>query len=155
MAISLEETIKDCEEKSHQFNPIAAKQQFQIKQWLEELQNLKRLGVQKSFGSLLIAEKRGTQLEKHSVADDVNFNKHNELVDAIAYCVYDDFKYYPTFWSKENNWILNVQKQRNTLSRVEFKIEMLRTAGAFCAAEIDRIKYLEDIKNVKTTMDAV
>jgi len=31
MAISLEETIKDCEEKSHQFNPIAAKQQFQIK----------------------------------------------------------------------------------------------------------------------------
>lgn len=108
----------------------------------------------KSEGVEMIIKKRLEQITKHgfdSEHDDSPDNKHGELAQAAAYTLSSSstqFASWPgdSYWvdwpdSWDDYWQTKIDKKS--------PIEQLAIAGAFCAAEIDRLKRLEK-KNEKS-----
>jgi len=93
-------------------------------------------------GIELIAQERKEQIEKHGfdIYNDVQSYSKGELKQAAKYCLTLNRDDYPKGWSV---WFINkVIEKQNRLSKEDFEIEMLKIAGSFCSAEIDRIKDL-------------
>jgi hypothetical protein len=95
-------------------------------------------------GIELIAKERQEQLEKHdiSVKNDAQFNslmQFNGITPipiAVIGLLDDSFQHVPAHWDKKR-----LDKMRNKPYK-----ERLIIAGAFLAAEIDRVQYLEEQK---------
>ena len=83
-----------------------------------------------------IAEERQEQIEKHKfdIAHDRVYT-HGELSKAAMFCLTRKEKYYPKHWG---TWLMeNICDKKLRMTKVEFKIEMNRIAGALLAASID------------------
>lgn len=89
-------------------------------------------------GSDLIAKERMEQIHKHGFKDlDASYYTNGELLQAAKYCLTLDAKDYPETWGA---WFtLKVIEKRSRMTDDQFKLEMVKIAGAFCAAEIDRL----------------
>ena len=96
--------------------------------------------MKKLTGVELIAQERQEQIEKHghSVASDVKENAHNELLFGAIALIHFNVKEMPGAW---------ITNTINKMLSKPFK-ERLVVAGAFIAAEIDR---LEELENQQTT----
>jgi SAM-dependent methyltransferase len=101
-------------------------------------------------GVELIAQERREQVEKHgfTIESQREWNSKKELVEAAKYCIDsssglpEDKLQYPYNW---DHWFyLKVREKRQRLSNKDFQVEMLKIAGAFCAAEIDRLNDFEN-----------
>ena len=91
----------------------------------------------------LIAVERKEQIEKHGFLDSENleFKSNEELKKCAIFCLTLNGDDYPENWG---DWFLdNVEAKQTRMSESEFKIEMLKIAGAFCAAEIDRLQAIK------------
>ena len=96
-------------------------------------------------GIELIAKERKEQLEKHdiSVKNDAQFNSlmgFNGITPmpiAVIGLLDDSFRHVPAHWDK---------KMLDKIRKKPYK-ERLIIAGAFIAAEIDRLQYIEDQKS--------
>lgn len=100
-------------------------------------------------GIELIAQERKEQIEKHgwTSAHDLGHNMA-DLKDAALFCLTLNTNHYPVDW---DNWFKEkVADKEMRLSREEFEIEMLKIAGAFCAAEIDRLLRMKVIRSNST-----
>ena len=83
-------------------------------------------------GIELIAEERQEQIEKHGwSAEHDYFNDNNELLQASRFCL--GFDEWP------DNWDLRFADKISNKDQ----IGKLKVAGAFIAAEIDRLQYLD------------
>ena len=90
----------------------------------------KRTGIQ------MISEERKEQIEKHGwdLSHDQDYG-HNELIKAALFCINQEYFEWPFEWDDEfRDKILGKNR-----------VEQLTRAGAFIAAEIDRIKYEEQL----------
>lgn len=86
-------------------------------------------------GLELIAIERSEQIEKHGFdALHDSENENGELKEAAMFLLTGEDKYFPSLWD-EGWWI----RFKNKIESND-KIEVLKVAGAFVAAEIDRIK---------------
>lgn len=88
----------------------------------------------KKTGIELIAQERQEQIEKHGwdVSHDASYG-HNELVKASLFAINPEQFEWPFYWQ---------EKFRGKIQR-KTKIERLAVAGAFIAAEIDRLNVIE------------
>ncbi len=86
-------------------------------------------------GAQLIAKERQEQIEKHgwSLDNDQHY-KHQQLKQAALYCLMPDFFSWPQGW---------IEKFKIKIDN-KSKIEQLTVAGAFIAAEIDRLLKLKE-----------
>jgi len=95
-------------------------------------------------GIELIAKERQEQLEKHgiSVKNDAQFNSIMQfngiyvIPIAVIGILDDSFQHAPAHWDK---------KMLDKIRKKSYK-ERLIIAGAFIAAEIDRVQYVEEQK---------
>lgn len=94
-------------------------------------------------GAELIAEERREQIEKHgfSIIEDAEYYKSQELIAAALFCIDGvtmpgsglmTYKRWPESWG---------QKFKDKIIKKD-RIGQLKVAGAFIAAEIDRLKSL-------------
>ena len=98
-------------------------------------------------GIELIAKERKEQLEKHgiSVKNDAQFNSMMQfnglcaLPIATIGLIDDSFQHVPMHWDK---------KRLDKMRKKQYK-ERLIIAGAFIAAELDRIQFIDDQKAEK------
>ena len=98
-------------------------------------------------GIELIAKERKEQLEKHgiSVKNDAQFNSMMQfnglgpLPIAAIGLIDDSFQHVPMHWDK---------KRLDKMRKKQYK-ERLIIAGAFIAAELDRIQFIDDQKTEK------
>lgn len=85
-------------------------------------------------GIELIAQERKEQIEKHGWNDKNTIG----LDQAAIFCLTRKTVDYPLHW---NMWFLEkVIAKEKRMTDYDFQIEMLKIAGAFCAAEIDRLQ---------------
>jgi hypothetical protein len=86
-------------------------------------------------GIELIAEERQEQIEKHgfTVQQDVKHYNNNELIKGALFCVNTETFEWPYGWDL-------VFKRKISESD---RINQLKKAGAFIAAEIDRLQAME------------
>ena len=96
--------------------------------------------IKKKSGAQLIAEERKEQIKKHGfdVTNDEDYS-NMELIQAALFCIdagtpvghgLKTYKEWPQYWgTRFENKILNKDR-----------VNQLRVAGAFIAAEIDRIQ---------------
>jgi len=82
-------------------------------------------------GIELIAQERQEQIEKHGwdLKSDQDYSK-NELIKAALFCLNSNNFEWPFYWD---------EKFRNKILDKD-KIGQLKVAGAFIAAEIDRLQ---------------
>lgn len=96
--------------------------------------------TQVKSGVELIAEERHEQIHAHK-HNDARY-QHDELMVAANYCLsrlsHQIQGEYPYEWSYWFQGKLDDKKQR--LSWPQYKIEVLKIAGALIAAEIDRLQ---------------
>ena len=82
-------------------------------------------------GIELITQERREQIEKHGwdVKNDSNY-ENEELLQAAVYCINQEIEEWPTGW--------DVYFQDKIIAKD--RIGQLKVAGAFIAAEIDRLQ---------------
>ncbi len=87
-------------------------------------------------GIELIAQERKEQIEKHgfSIIEDAKFYNDNELLKAAMFCLNPEFHEWP------RGWDIIFRKKILQKSAKERAV----VAGAFIAAHIDRLNYLEN-----------
>ena len=87
-------------------------------------------------GAEFITKERNEQLEKHgiSVAADYEFNPNGQLLDAAIAIIATNQIYWPKVWDSETY----------TKIRRKPREEQLAIAGAWIAAEIDRLQMSQD-----------
>ncbi|MBK8609124.1 MAG: hypothetical protein IPL84_04055 [Chitinophagaceae bacterium] len=92
-------------------------------------------------GIELIAEERKEQLEKHSrtITEDVLFNRNGELVEGALATIFTVYNFPPS-WDKD---ICEKIRKKPRFQR-------LIIAGAFLAAELDRLLELGEMKKQDT-----
>lgn len=91
----------------------------------------------KQTGVKLIAIERQEQIEKHGWDVDSEYEA-GQLAQGAVYCLTLKDEDYPEGWDL---WFYNkVKAKKDRMTDVEFEIEMKKIAGAFCAAEIDRLQ---------------
>lgn len=95
--------------------------------------------MSKKKGVELIAEERDEQINAHKHND--SKYQHDELLVASNYCLsrltHQIQGEYPYEWS---TWFQNkLDDKKSRLKWGEYKIEVLKIAGALIAAEIDRL----------------
>jgi len=106
-----------------------------------ELDRLLRIAKINKRGIDLIVQERKEQIEKHGWDHD-NEYEAGELLRASFFCITLDNEYYPLNWS---NWFAEkVIAKRLRMDFTSFRIEMLKIAGAFVVAEIDRRIFIKD-----------
>ena len=92
----------------------------------------------KKTGVELIAEERQEQIEKHGfdVKNDADYS-HNELLKACLFAINPAQFEWPFYWQ---------EKFREKILNKPNEIERLKIAGAFIAAAIERLQFLEEKK---------
>lgn len=105
-------------------------------------------------GVALIAIERYEVIHKHGfdLQKDRKYYSDQELARAAKFCLDNlnleigqlpDETNYPESW---NGWFVDkIVMKRERLSDKEFQIAILKIAGQFCAAEIDRLKACESV----------
>lgn len=90
-------------------------------------------------GLELIQKERNEQINKHNkqIKDDVRNNPDEQLKKAAIAMLTNDESEFPENW--------NFFRKERLLNNRTYK-ERLAIAGAFCAAEIDRLNALEKLK---------
>lgn len=86
-------------------------------------------------GAELIAIERDEQINKHgyNVGNDTDYGE-NELIKAALFCINSQVFEWPFDWSS---------KSRDKILYSKDEVQRLTVAGAFIAAQIDRIQLIE------------
>lgn len=105
------------------------------------MKQLNRACFNPSFGAYLIAKERTEQIEKHkrTIQMDVEQNDSQELLWAAEALIKNDISKFSVYW--DGDICAKMIKKS--------KMERLVIAGAFIAAEIDRLKEVEEQKHIK------